>query len=162
MSEALELANISRIIHPWHARMIMLNNTTFTANLSLQVVTFDTIDYDPNNNLNTGSSAGYTAPVAGFYLLSAQAFYNWVGNSVGQTFCGVDVNGSNVRNNIMMHACPATNIYNGLHCCTILQLNKGDHVRFLVAADVGAANPATYYVASGEANWFEIHLLSLK
>jgi hypothetical protein len=34
-----------------------------------QIIPWDTIDFDPNNNLTTGIGAKYTCPVDGFYLV---------------------------------------------------------------------------------------------
>ncbi len=145
-----------------------------TTNSTTQVVPFDIVDFDPNYNLIANgvntlgiSGAGYTAPASGYYFLSAQGFFHCAGNTLGQAYCQVAINGSVVRTNINMRIFPSgINDFLGSTVSTILTLAIGDLVQFAVVADVGASpsggGTTNFYAASGQANWFEISMLSMK
>lgn len=55
----------------YQCRAYRANALSITSNSAAVVVSFDTVDYDPNNNFDPTTTFAYTAPVTGLYAIDA-------------------------------------------------------------------------------------------
>jgi len=170
--DPLQLQSLAMIRHPYRASLRAAPSSTITATCDslFHVVPYNLIEYDPNNNCTLGTGAGYTAPIAGYYLVNVNYLLNVQGTSVGQIASGLLLNGSGIRQSIRQHAfASGVNDFQSGTFATIVSMNIGDFVQATYFADPGAGSSGstTFYTGSsdnrfGNAHWLEVSLLSLK
>lgn len=78
----------------YHAEVYQNSVQSITSN-SWTVVAFDTVESDPNNNITTGASFHYTAPLAGRYSIAS--LFSWGANVSAFPSIALYKNGSEVR-----------------------------------------------------------------
>lgn len=79
--DAETVAALALLHNPWGAEMYRNSALTLTGGNVVTTYPFDTVNYDPNGNLTTGTNAAYTVPVDGYY--SALGFTNYSPGATG-------------------------------------------------------------------------------
>jgi len=114
---------------------------------------FDGLDYDETGNFSPGPYTTYTAPINGYYSLTAKGlFFGFNANSVRARFLvnGVDSTEGGIAPSFAGTLAAPT-------CATTLYLNATDTVVFQVLQDSGASQNT--FTADRD-QWFAVHLLS--
>jgi len=105
-------------------------------------IQFDTELYDTNNNFDSSTNYRYTAPVSGFYQLSANFVCNNATAANVDIGIGIYKNGSRFihGNNLLGVAFP------GVHISSIVQLAANDYVE--VYGENGNGNTSALFVGN--------------
>ena len=118
----LDISNLFTILNedsPMFLATKTSNQTITTAGIP-QEVTFDTIDYDTNNNYNVATSL-YTPTIPGLYLFNAQI--EWITAITDASYFRMYLtrNGASIKNNILV-----TSGVNQTHHHCITHLERAD------------------------------------
>jgi hypothetical protein len=111
-----------------------LASTVFPA---ASVIDLTTVTVDNYGGFTTGASAGYTAPVAGNYLVAGQ--YNLASQAATTSYCaGLRVNSGTVQWGDTNYVVTPNSVA-GAGVCKRLRLNSGDFVQLMGCQGSGAA-----------------------
>lgn len=146
VAQSLQAVNQNTMTHPYkfRARRNAAMNTTAGA---FAKITFDLEDYDINNNFTSGT---YTAPVSGYYHVTARASY---GTNPGQALLAIYKNGAIYQRGA--HLRELTGV-SGPVISDIIYLSQNDTVEIYVFAD----NAVAFETSAGSQAQFSMHLLS--
>ena len=146
--EALVVDSSGRVTMPYQPSFRAVLITSTNTNTSGNYMVFESVDYNIGNHYNATTGI-FTAPVAGRYQVSVQAFNQNLINS--QLY--VQVNNTNKSYSLSYAgATSASNQYNMMSQSTIFNLSANDTVRVLNAS-------GQIYVSSADSNSFSCHLL---
>lgn len=141
--------NLALLHHPWKARIYL--NSAQTITTGGVTVNLDTVDYDPNGNLDT-SAHNYTIPINGYYQVSWSVTTAAAASNT-QLFARLQQNGTD--------ATAGTRYYTNALAATsagsdVVQCVAGDLLT-IKATTVGANAAASLSVIT---NYMAIHFLS--
>ena len=139
------LSSLTPMYNPYKFSVYSSTSPSLTANIALKVP-LDTELFDTNNNF---ASNKYTAPIAGYYMFTAQVAISTTGISTGYGQAFLYVNGSERITGNRQVGSGSTTTLPKIRLDCLLQLAAGDYVELY-----GICSEATRSIAGGSSQTY--------